>query len=43
MTIIDLRLKYASERGHSLDTVNRLAENRNPDYVEWLENQLTLK
>jgi len=40
MTLIDLRLRYASERDHSLDTVNRKARNRDGDYVRWLENKV---
>jgi len=43
MSIIDIRVKYGSEYGYSLDWVNRLAENRNSHYLQWLEEKLVEK
>lgn len=36
----NLRLVYQKESGHSLDTINRMAESGDSDYVEWLENKI---
>lgn len=43
MTIIDIRVKYAREFGHSLDFVIILVERGSKHYTRWLEEQLCSK
>jgi len=40
MRHVSLRLTYQNESGYNLDTVNRMAENGDSEYVEWLENKI---
>ena len=39
-TRLDILLVFASQNGHGLNHATMLADDHDPDYIEWLEQKL---